>query len=318
MRFGRKKYTLGQRAGYRALRAVFYPLSLLPLRALYVISDGLALLACDVIRYRRRVVRDNLRNAFPEMPDKERRRIERGFYRFLGDYIVETVKMVSMSEKQIRRRVRMEGLEQPCDALRRGRDVTLMLGHYCNWEWVSSLPLHFAPDTVCAQVYHHLHSRAMDEVFMKIRTRFDANNIEMADIMRRLIGWKRQGIPTVTGFIADQCPGLDIHLFVDFLNHDTGVYTGPERIAGFLDSEVLFCHMSRPRRGEYVLKFVPVTSEPKKIPTFDMTRRYFELLEDNIREAPEYWLWSHRRWKRTRADFMEHWGDRAEGMLSRL
>ena len=280
------------RIQYCVIYAIFWCISLIPLKILYAFSDLGAWFLHSVAGYRRRVVHDNLTSSFPEKSREEIEIIERRFYNFLTDYAFETIKMLTMSRKTV--------------------------GHYCNWEWVSSLPLHFAPDTVCAQVYHHLHSRAMDEVFMKIRTRFDANNIEMADIMRRLIGWKRQGIPTVTGFIADQCPGLDIHLFVDFLNHDTGVYTGPERIAGFLDSEVLFCHMSRPRRGEYVLKFVPVTSEPKKIPTFDMTRRYFELLEDNIREAPEYWLWSHRRWKRTRADFMEHWGDRAEGMLSRL
>lgn len=306
------------RIQYCVIYAIFWCISLIPLKILYAFSDLGAWFLHSVAGYRRRVVHDNLTSSFPEKSGEEIEIIERRFYNFLTDYAFETIKMLTMSRKTVMRRLRVENAEVVNDAVARGRSVTLMLGHYCNWEWVSSLPLHFAPDTVCAQVYHHLHSRAMDEVFMKIRTRFDANNIEMADIMRRLIGWKRQGIPTVTGFIADQCPGLDIHLFVDFLNHDTGVYTGPERIAGFLDSEVLFCHISRPRRGEYVLKFVPVTSEPKKIPTFDMTRRYFELLEDNIREAPEYWLWSHRRWKRTRADFMEHWGDRAEGMLSRL
>lgn len=318
MRFGRKKYTLGQRAGYRALRAVFYPLSLLPLRALYVISDGLSLLACDVIRYRRRVVRDNLRNAFPEMSDKERRRIERGFYRFLGDYIVETVKMVSMSEKQIRRRVRMEGLDQACDALRRGRDVTLLLGHYCNWEWVSSIPLHIPENSVGAQVYHPLSNAAFDRLFMDIRTKFRSNNIAMDDILRRLVEWKRAGTPSITGYIADQAPHLDLHLFTDFFHRDTPVLTGPERIARFLDSEVYFIHISRPKRGYYTLRFIRMTDAPKKEPMFEITRRYFRMLEENIREAPQYWLWSHRRWKVTREMFNDYWGDKAPAMLSHL
>lgn len=111
---------------------------------------------------------------------------------------------------------------------------------------------------------------------------------------------------------------MDIHLFVDFLNHDTGVYTGPERIAKFLDSVVMFVHLSRPRRGYYELRFVEVTDSPKREEMFDITRRYIEMLEDNIREAPQYWLWSHRRWKRTRADFMAYWGDQAAKMLSHL
>lgn len=303
---------------YALVYVTLWCVSLLPLRLLYVMSDILSWLLHDVIRYRRRVVHENLVSSFPEKNDDEIATIERRYYSFLTDYMFETVKMLTMSRKSIKRRLRVENVGLVDEAVARGQSVTLLLGHYCNWEWVSSLPLRFKPGCESAQVYHHLHSRAMDRVFMKIRTHFGANNIEMADIMRRLIEWKRAGIPTVTGFIADQCPRLDIHLFLDFLNHDTGVYTGPERIAKYLDSEVLFCHMSRPRRGEYVLKFVSLTSAPKKEPTFELTRRYFDMLESNIREAPQYWLWSHRRWKRTRADFMEQWGDQAEKMLSHL
>lgn len=309
---------LSERISYSLLYGCCKGLSLIPLRGLYVMSDGAAWLMRNVVRYRRKVVRSNLRSSFPEKTDAELRSIERGFYSFLTDYFFETVKMLSTDEATIRRRLRVENAEAVNGAVRAGRSVTLLLGHYCNWEWVSSIPLWFDGNAVPAQVYHALHSKAVDALFMKIRTRFHANNIEMSDIMRRTIGWKRQGIPSVTGYIADQCPGYEIHLFTDFLNHDTGVFTGPERIARFLDSTVLFCHMSRPRRGEYVLRFVPVTENTREEPTFDITRRYFRLLEDNIREAPQYWLWSHRRWKRTRARFMEHWGDRAEKMLSHL
>lgn len=290
----------------------------LPLRVMYVMSDCVSWFLHDVIRYRRRVVHSNLVSSFPEKPAAEISEIERKYYSFLTDYAFETIKMLDIDRVWMRGHFEVENPELVDDAMAGGRSVTLLLGHYCNWEWVSSLPAYFSPGAVCAQVYHHLHSRVMDRIFMKIRTRFGSNNIEMADIMRRLIEWKRQGVPTVTGFIADQCPGLDIHLFVNFFNHETGVYTGPERIARFLDSEVLFCHLSRPRRGHYRLRFVPITSTPKKEPVFDVTRKYMEMLESNIREAPQYWLWSHKRWKRTLADFREHWGDQADKMLSHL
>ncbi len=303
---------------YRIVYALLWCLSLIPLRGLYFISDLISWILHDVVRYRRRVVHENLVSSFPEKTAHEIAVIERKYYSFLTDYAFETVKMLHMSRETILRRLRVENVELVDRAVARGQSVTLLLGHYCNWEWVSSLPLRFAPGCESAQVYHRLHNRAMDRVFMKIRTRFGAHNIEMADIMRSLIEWKRAGVPTVTGFIADQCPGLELHLFLDFLNHDTGVYTGPERIAKFLDSEVLFCHMSRPKRGEYVHRFVPLTTTPKKEPTFELTRRYFSMLEANIEEAPQYWLWSHRRWKRTRAEFMAHWGDQAEKMLSHL
>ncbi|MDE7180239.1 MAG: lysophospholipid acyltransferase family protein [Muribaculaceae bacterium] len=312
-----KKITLGDRLLYGILYACVWMMSLLPFAVLYLISDLLAGFLHSVLRYRRRVVRENLASSFPEKSERELARIERRFYRFLTDYFMETVKMMTMSERTVKCRMHVENPEMITEAVEADRNVTLLLGHYCNWEWVSSLPLWFDKG-VGAQVYHYLHNHAMNELFMRLRTRFHAHNIEMADIMRRLIEWKREGVPTVTGFIADQSPSLDIHLFVDFLHHDTPVFTGPERIAKFLDSRVLFIHLTRPKRGYYSLRFVKITDGPKKEPVFDLTRRYFELLEENITEAPEYWLWSHRRWKRTRADFNAYWGANAEKQLSHL
>lgn len=309
---------LSEKISYALLLAGAEALACLPLRVLYLISDLCAGFLHTVVRYRRKVVGANLASSFPEKPAGELAAIERRFYRWLCDYAFETVKILRMSDSDIKKRMRVLNPDMVNDAVAEGKSVTLLLGHYCNWEWVSSLPLHFSGREKSAQVYHYLHSRVMDRLFMKIRTRFGANNIEMADIMRRLIAWKREGVPSVTGFIADQCPHLEMHLFLDFLNHDTGVYTGPERIARFLDSEVLFCHMRRPKRGYYELEFKSVTSSPRSEETFSITRRCFEMLEANIREAPQYWLWSHRRWKRTRADFNAYWGDQAEKQLSHL
>ncbi|MCM1369250.1 MAG: lysophospholipid acyltransferase family protein [Candidatus Amulumruptor caecigallinarius] len=293
-------------------------LSLLPFRVIYLLSDLLAGFMHSIIRYRRKVVRENLESSFPEKNDTELRRIERDFYRFLTDYMLETVKMLSMSDDDIRRHMFIENPEMVDEAFRRGRNVALLLGHYCNWEWVSSLPLNFKSGIVPAQVYHHLHNKVMNDIFMKIRTKFHSNNLEMSEILRQLIVWKKEGKLSVTGFIADQAPNLDIHLFVDFLNHDTPVYTGPERIAKFLDAEVLFCHLHREKRGFYRLRFVKITGAPKTEKVFDVSRKYFEMLESNIREAPQYWLWSHKRWKRTRKMFNDYWGDNADKQLSHL
>lgn len=303
---------------YYPIYSLLKGISYCPLRLLYILSDCCAFILHSAVKYRRKVVHDNLATSFPDKNEREIRDIERKFYHFLTDYAFETIKLLSISKTNMKKRMVIENAEMVNDAVARGQSVVLYLGHYCNWEWVSSLPLWFIPEATSAQVYHHLHSKIMNRIFMKIRTRFHDNNIEMADIMRRLIEWKRQGKVSVTGLIADQCPKFEIHLFLDFLNHDTGVYTGPERISRFLDAEVLFCHLSRPKRGEYHLRFIEITSNPKKETTFDITRKYFEMLESNIKEAPQYWLWSHRRWKRTRADFYAHWGEHAEKMLSHL
>ena len=312
------KMKFSDRLHYYAVKVPMKALSLLPLRALYGASDVLTFVAHRVMRYRVAVVRKNLESSFPEMPRKELRRIERKFYRFLGDYMMETMKLLSMSEKEMKRRFKVDNAEVIDEAVGRGRSVVLYLGHYCNWEWVSSLPVYFKSDCVPAQVYHHLHSHAMNTLFKEIRTRFGANNIEMDDILRRLVEWKRAGEPTVTGFISDQAPNLDVHLFLDFLNHDTPVFTGPERIAKFLDAEVFYCHLTRPRRGHYELRFDKMTATPKKEETFEITRDYFRRLEDNIREQPELWLWSHKHWKRTREQFLAKWGDKAAAQLSHL
>lgn len=299
--------------------ALLWLVSLLPFRAIYLLSDLLAGLLHSVIRYRRRVVRENLASSFPERPEKELRKIERRFYRFLTDYALETIKLITMRPATIKKRMRLVNIDTVNDATGRGRSVSLLLGHYCNWEWVSSIPLQLENGAIGAQIYHFLHSRVMDDVFKRIRTRFGAENIPMQKIMRRLVEWKREGTVTVTGYIADQEPGFDVHLYLDFLNHETAVYTGPERISRFLDAEVYYCRLLRPRRGYYTLEFVPVTLTPKKEPVFSITREYFRMLEESIDAHPEYWLWSHKRWKRPREVFYEHWGEeKAREMLTHL
>lgn len=293
-------------------------ISFLPFRMLYVFSDLLAFIACYVIKYRRKVVISNLTDSFPQKSKKEIDAIAWKFYRFLGDYIVETVKLATMSEKTMRKRLRVKNIDLINEAVDKGQSVSVYLGHYGNWEWVSSLPLHISKNAQCAQIYHPLENKSFDRILYKIRTRFDANNIAMADILPALIKWKKDGIPSVTGYIADQAPGFNIHLFVDFMHHDTGVYTGAERISKFLGARAVYAHISRPRRGYYILRFENITDNAAREPIFETSRRYFELLQKNIEEAPQYWLWSHRRWKRSRKQFNEFHGDRAEEMLTHL
>lgn len=293
-------------------------LSFLPFRFLYFISDVLAFLAYHVVKYRRKVVMNNLSNSFPEKSGTELTLIAKNFYRFLGDYIVETVKLASMSEKTMRKRMKVENIDLINEAVDAGQSVSVYLGHYCNWEWVSSLPMHISSKARCAQIYHPLENKTFDRILFKIRTHFDANNIAMADILPTLIKWKKEGVPSVTGYIADQAPGFNIHLFVNFLHQETGVYTGPERISKFLGARAVYGHITRPKRGYYVLRFEKITDNAKNEPIFETSRKYFSLLEKNIDEAPQYWLWSHRRWKRTRAQFNEIHGEKAAEMLSHL
>lgn len=302
------------------LSGLFGAVGSLPLGVLYAVSGCVAFLAGSVLGYRRKVIRGNLESSFPEKSRKELRRIEKEFYRFLSDYFVETLRLGRMSEKEIRRRMRFEGEDEVNRLLDSGQNVSLYLGHYGNWEWLSSIPLHITDKAETGQIYHPLENRASDEAFLRIRGHFGATSIKMKDTLPTLLRWRKEGKPSITGYIADQVPLFNgVHYFADFLNHDTPVFTGPERLSRMLHAAVFYCDITRVRRGEYLCRYVKMTDDAATLPQFELTRKYYELLEANIRRQPPYWLWSHRRWKRTRQDFYNYFGEEeARKLLSHL
>ncbi len=282
--------------------ALWFIISLLPLWVFYRLSDGLYYLVYHVVRYRRRVVYANLRSSFPEKSEAEIERIAKDFYSFFCDYIVETLKFFSMGEKNIRKRMKFEGLNQVKEDFANGRSVSVYLGHYCNWEWISSLGLHL--DEQCGQIYHPLENATLDRLFLYMRGRFKAQSIKMDDTFLTILKWKKEGRKNIVGYIADQVPGYNnIHYWADFLHHDTPVFTGAERISKIMDTAVYYIDVERPRRGYYVARFIKIADSLNEHPVFFATEQYFRLLEQNIQRAPQYWLWSHKRWKRTREEF---------------
>lgn len=291
---------------YYIILSVWYVFSLLPMRVHYINSDLLFWLLFRVIGYRRRVVWKNLTESFPEKSEEELRRTERGFYHFFCDYIVETVKQMTISRQEIKRRMAFKGLETVEEAIESGQPVSVYLGHYCNWEWVASLPLWVTPKARCGQIYHPLENRDFDRLFLRSRERLGAVCIAMQDTLREMIRYRSENLPVIIGFIADQKPfWVNIHHWVDFLNHDTPVLTGTERIVKRMNHAVFYLDMHRVRRGYYEAEFKLMTREPQKMGDYELTDMYFDMLEKSIRRAPEFWLWSHDRWKRTREEFDE-------------
>ena len=295
---------------YLLVFGLLYLLSFLPLRALYVISDGFYCMVYFLVGYRRRLVRRHLADCFPEKDEAERRKIERGFYHWFCDYLVETIKLFSMSERQIRRRMVFEGHEAINADFSKGQSVGLYLGHYCNWEWITSLPLWTSPEGKCAQIYHPLENVWFDRLFLRLRERFGAKCIPMAETLRRLVGYRKEGQPIVLGYISDQIPFWNnIHHWLDFLHHDTPVLTGAERLMRQLGESVYFADISRPRRGYYVCRFVKMADNASKTVEkgttnqWPLTDRYFQMLEECIRRQPECYLWTHNRWKRTHEEY---------------
>lgn len=290
------KESVGYKVTMGALRAVAW----LPLWVLYGLSDVFFVVMYYIVRYRRKMVRKNLRLVFPEASSQEIRRYERGFYRHLCDVFIEAVKLLHFSDEQARRRIQVEGAELIDEAARRGKSAVVMLGHYGNWEWVPAVTGHIKEPVVACQIYHPLSNKVMDRVMLKIRSRFGSESIPMARTVRRLLEIERDGRRFMCGFIADQRPFTKaLHHWTTFLGQDTPYVTGGETIGDHIGAEYFYLDVEKLRRGHYRLtykKIEPLTDGEE----FPVTRAYLQKLEATIRRDPRFWLWSHNRWKRRR------------------
>ena len=289
---------------YTFIYSVWYLFSLLPFRVLYVISDGLYLLIYKMMGYRRKVVRKNLCSAFPEKSEEEIKKIEHTFYHFLCDMVVESLKLMTISAENLKRHMVLKGTEVIADAVEDGQSVAIYTGHYCNWEWITPLPLWLTPKAQMGLIYHPLENQVFNRLFLRMRSRFGTVNISMQDTLRKLIEFNRKGQPMVVGFVSDQKPHwVNIHHWVDFLHHDTPVFTGTERVVKKLNYAAVYLDVRRLRRGYYEGEFRLMTRTPKEMPDFALTDVYFTHLEQTIQRDPTLWLWSHDRWARTREEF---------------
>lgn len=290
----------------KIIYSTFYLISLLPFGVLYALSDVAYLLIYRLIGYRRVVVRNNLTTSFPEKNIDEIKDIEHKFYHWFCDYFFESIKLLSISNRELNRRLHVLNPEVHEQWFRQGRNTAAFLGHYCNWEWLSRVGKDMNQERRLCLIYDPLHSKPFDYLFLKIRT-YPPTGVPTPkrDILRQLTEWKHQGILSLSGYIADQAPKWkNIHLWIPFLNHPhSPVFTGAERIARKMNNAIYYAKMSRPRRGYYEMEYMLITADPDSMAEGDITRRFFSMLEESIRLHPEFYLWTHNRWKRTKEEF---------------
>lgn len=300
--------------GDKLLTGVLNRLSRVESKTLYRISD-FVLYPIVHLFYRRSLVRKNLKLAFPEKSVAERREIERKFYHWFCDLAVETIKVHSISEREIRERFVWHDLDQvEGQTLAEGRDFACCyLSHYCNWELAVGLPFSLHRLGM-SQIYHPMRNDAMDAWFVGNRGQFGAENIKMKETVRRLLTLRKDAkegnkcLPNgnkiegwMFGCIADQLPKKEnIHLRLPFLNQSTGVFSGSEKLARKFDMTVWYARITMPSRGHYEAHFQRIEVSPEELAAdeYAYTRRYFAMLEEQIHERPELWLWTHDRWKR--------------------
>ena len=290
----------------KAIYCLFYAISLLPFRLLYVLADIECFMLYHVIRYRRGVVRRNLVTSFPDKSEQEIVQIEKRFYHWFCDYFFEAVKLLSISDAELRRRFTIINSEEVEQCFKEGQDVAAILGHYCNWEWLSCVGMNLPLERETGLIYHPLRNKAFDYLFRKLRSHEKHSRvIPKQDILRYVVSRKKEGIRNICGYISDQGPKWkNIHLWLPFLNHEhTPVFTGGERIMRKMNNAVFYVEMSRPKRGYYTATYKLITRTPNALEPDGITRRFFQMLEQTIRREPAYYLWSHNRWKRTKEEF---------------
>jgi len=284
-------------AGYYILYAINWVITLLPLRILYIFSDILFLSLYYFPSYRRKIVAKNLAKSFPKKSATEIAQIERKFYRHLADLFIETLKLTHMSEKQLRERITVENPELIEDLYNAGRDVAVVYSHYCNWEWISiCLPLYTRYK--CVAVYKPLKNKTLNKFINDIRTQTNGELAPMQLIVRRIIENRNKNIRGMYGFITDQTPARTlIEYYTDFLNQETPVFLGLEKIAAKYDMSVVFFDIKKVKRGYYSLTNELLFESTKDLPKYLVTDTHVKRLEEMIVRKPEYWLWTHRRWK---------------------
>ena len=284
-----------KKTSFILLLGLLYLLSFLPLRALYLVADALYLLLNYVIGYRRKIIDENLRNAFPEKSPEEHLLIRKKYYRYLADLVVESLKLLTISDAEVIKRIEVPNPELVRNIFREGKSVIGVLGHYGNWEMgaLRFSQLFTEPRII---VYKPLSNKNADRTLKRMRSRFGATLVTMRNTARTLISLKSNR--TVTVMVCDQTPAKkEIQYFTKFLNQPTAVFLGVEKLAKATDSAVVFCDIRLIKRGHYQCTFVPLFDDPAKTVLYQITDEHVRYLEGVIREQPEYWLWSHRRWK---------------------
>ncbi len=271
----------------------------MPLRVLFILGDLFYFVAYRVFGYRKDIVRQNLRNSFPKKSSAELVRIEKQFYRHLGDSFIEWMYPLHSSASQLKSRYVFKNPEVLRDLYDEGISVAGVLGHYANWEWLSLLPS--VIDHKVWAIHKPLKNKHFNGLINGLRSKYGVNMVTTRESFRKLKTEKDKGEITLTYFLADQSPQESkIKYRTLFLNQDTPVYLGAEQIAKKLEMAVVFFDIRKISRGQYEIEFQVLSKFPKEEPKYEITEKHVRALEQRIIAEPEWWLWSHRRWKHGR------------------
>lgn len=276
--------------------APIWVLTLLPLRVLYLLSDSVYFLIYYVARYRKKVVFGNIRKSFPDKSEKEIRSIVKKFYHHLCDYFIESMYLINMSLDECNKRYTFSNVEALEKLKAQGKSVFYLTSHYGNWEWAINLDVKTPYHTI--GIYKRIHNATFDRLFQYLRSKFGCGTVLMKRTLKKIITLKRAGEQFALYSVADQRPGRDdLNFWTTFLNQDTPIITGSEKLAKKFDMAVVFMNVKRLKRGYYHAKFELLAEHPAEFEEGEIAEKYIRKVEEIINVDPAYWLWSHKRWR---------------------
>lgn len=281
---------------YYLLLAVTWPMQLFPLEFHYVISDFLFIFVYHIIGYRKTTVKENLRKSFPTKSEQELKEIERKFYHHFVDMFVETLYLTHITQKRHSKRLVYENLELIDELFDKGKNIILITGHYGNWEFTRLFSVKVKHQLYA--IYKKLNSPIFDKFFKDLREKDGATLLEMKQTYKQLVSDTNQGVQFLAALIADQRPlKPEIKYWMRFLNQETPVLLGPEKIAKKTHAAVVWAEMRLVKRGYYKIVFKLLTETPELTSDYEITDAFMGELEKAIIRRPELWLWTHKRWK---------------------
>jgi KDO2-lipid IV(A) lauroyltransferase len=274
-------------------------ISILPFRIFYWFSDFIYVIVYYIIGYRKKTVKENLALALPHLSDKERLAIEKKSYHHLCDMFLEMIKTMTISADEMNKRFVITNIELVKEFENKNKSTVLLASHYASWEWL--LSFNAKTNFKGIGVYKKIANKYFDKLIRDIRSKYNAELVETKKAIPLMAENQKNGILSMYGLASDQSPKLNRAFHWDkFMGVEVPVHTGAEMLAKKYDLTVLFVKVKKVKRGFYEATFVPITDNPRSIPDFEITNTFLREVEKQILEAPEYYFWTHKRWKHRR------------------
>jgi KDO2-lipid IV(A) lauroyltransferase len=281
---------------YILIYPILWCISILPFRLLYVLSDGLYILTYYIIGYRKKIVRENLALTLPHLSDQERLIIEKKSYKNMCDVFLEMIKTLTISKSEMEKRYKFKNIEVYDYLEKKGKSIALLCAHYASYEWAISINSKISFEGYA--VYKKINNRYFDKLVRDIRSKFKATLITTKDTIPEMANNYRNNKLSLYGLISDQSPRLGSFFHWNkFMGIEVPIHTGGEMLAKKYDMNVLFLRTKKLGRGFYEAELEVLTENAKEEPNYEITDRFLKLVEQQIYEQPEYYLWTHKRWK---------------------